>query len=531
MDSTTDIPSLCDSLKLQLKAWEKSFLDAHGRKPGRADIKAAGDIAPKYKEYGRLRDLLSGQGQPSSPKRKGDAHTTESQTPTKKAKPTIAFPDATPSRRHAAKKAPLATPSKHHGSQEEAPEAPLSATKIFNDSYMRSLLGPTPQKDGYVLGIFDLLPSATPSTERSVLGDIAPNHATPRKQDPNDESEDIWSGRRARFGRTPMSEGKRHFLDQFMSTPLKRKRDQEEQPTPSSKGLETPAFLRRDWFPMASLAEGPDSPKMPKKPRIFMRSISTLIQERRKEHEEDKRKAAEEAQQAEAQEHGDQSADEDNENHEDDEEAMRELEAEQATMSSSTKNTARRLFTSQPTAQTTAQPPEMHLGADGETHPSEDEDDGEQNAATQETRPWKKRGAKRQTRRVIMRPVHTRSKPQSQLETIPSEDESDATCVAKTQLNDSALAKNLSDTDTAVEDDSDFGEHDEKRTKSQSKPPSKAAAAADTKKDAKDKDGIVKRAARKVSATAHANFRALKIKNKNSKAKGAGGRSWGRSRR
>ncbi|KAK7513108.1 DNA replication/checkpoint protein [Phyllosticta citriasiana] len=520
MDSTSDFSTLCDSLKLQLKAWEKTFAAAHGRKPGRADIKAAGDIAQKYKEYNRIRDLLTGQAQPSSPKRRGDAHTTDSQTPTKKAKTTKSFPDATPSRRHGSKEAPLATPSKHHGSQEEAQEAPLSATKIFNDSYMRSLLGPTPQKDGYVLGIFDLLPSATPSKERSILGDIAPNHATPRKQHLNDDSEDVWSGRRARFGRTPMSEGKRHFLDQFMSTPLKRKRDQEEQPTPSSKGMETPAFLRRDWRPVEPQAFGPESPKMPKKPRIFMRTISTLIQERRKENAEDERKAAE-AQRAEALEHEVQAADED---HEDEEEAMRELEAEQATISSSTKNTARRLFTSQVPTQTTPQLPEMHLGADGETYPSEDEEDEEQNAAAQETRTWKKRGAKRQTRRIIMRPVHARAKPQSQLETIPSEDESDATCVAETHLNDNALAKNSSD--TIVQEDTP--EHDGDGTDTA---PSKPAAVNTNKKDANDKDGVVKRAARKISATAHANFRALKIKNKNSKAKGAGGRGWGRNRR
>lgn len=35
---------LCDSLKSELKAFERSFFEANGRKPGRADIKAAGDI-------------------------------------------------------------------------------------------------------------------------------------------------------------------------------------------------------------------------------------------------------------------------------------------------------------------------------------------------------------------------------------------------------------------------------------------------------------------------------------------------------
>ncbi|KAK8205794.1 DNA replication regulator SLD2 [Phyllosticta capitalensis] len=497
MDSARESSSLlCDSLKSELKAFERSFFEANGRKPGRADIKAAGDIAPKYKEYARLRDLLNGQGEPSSPKRKEHDHSQESQTPTKKVKTTKVHA-ATPSRRHSSKHATLATPSKHHDGQEEPQEAPLSATKIFNDSYMRSLLGPTPQKDGYVLGIFDLLPSATPSKERNVLGDIAANQTTPRKQDSN-ESEDVWSGRRARFGRTPMSEGKRHYLDQFMSTPLKRKRDQEEQPTPSSKGAETPAFLRRDWRPMESLKEEPESPKMTKKPRVLMRSISTILQERRKEHTD-----------------GD---------HDDELEAMRELEAEQAPMSSASKNTARRLFTSKTPAPPTAQPAEMSLGADGETNPS-DEDDGEANAsAAQETRPWQKRGAKRQTRRVIMRPVHARSKPQPQLETIPSEDENDSDTVAQ--------AHDGSDTDTAVEEDgSDFSDHEEEKPKSQRKPNKKPAAT--TAKDAKDKDGgnVVKRTARKISATAHANFCRLKIKNKNSKGKAGGGRSWGRNRR
>src|ERR1700761_4926757 len=49
-------------LRIALKDWEKSFAASHeGKKPEKDDIKADTDIAKKYKEYNRLRDVLAGR--------------------------------------------------------------------------------------------------------------------------------------------------------------------------------------------------------------------------------------------------------------------------------------------------------------------------------------------------------------------------------------------------------------------------------------------------------------------------------------
>lgn len=80
------------------------------------------------------------------------------------------------------------------------------------------------------------------------------------------------------------------------------------------------------------------------------------------------------------------------------------------------------------------------------------------------------------------------------------------------------------DNDPEYQDSPTTQEKKEGRPESSSKP-----NLANGKDVAKAKEGVVKKAARMISAQAHANFRALKIKNKNSKAKGGG--RFGRGRR
>lgn len=454
------------------------------------------------------------QPPPTSPKRKAEPSQQLSQTPTKKVK-------------SAAITIHAATPTRH-----ESKDVLLSASKLFSPTHFQAMLGPTPQKDGIVLGLFDLLPAESPCKQRTVLGDIEPNHLqTPQKkrsaptgEDEDDDNELAWSGKMARMGRTPVSEGKRHFLDQF-ATPQKRKRDLDEG-TPSSRNqATTPVFLRRNFRPMPALAEQPTSPRVPRKPRSFMRSLSTMLQERRKEQQEDAEKEADAKRQAELEAEAEAEAElYGNDPDDDEEEAMREMEGETAPAPMpSTVLVEDSQF-------------DMKLGADGDnvSDSETDVDDG-LGRNGQPRKVWKKRGQKRSTKRVNMRPViHKRQPQEPQQAARDSEDEDgdEATAIAETQIADQGepASEDFNDSDaTAVEDESDYGnasEHTPKKRKAESK--KQPAKAPEPAKETGEKENIVKKAARKISAQAHANFRRLNIKNKNSKASGRG---WGRNRR
>lgn len=110
---------------------------------------------------------------------------------------------------------------------------------------------------------------------------------------------------------------------------------------------------------------------------------------------------------------------------------------------------------------------------------------------------WKKKGLKRQTKRVKMKPVLHRPKKAADLEQAESASETEEAQVAETQVEGREGSQSASE--------------DENAPKKKSKKGKKAGKAEDGK-------GVIK----KVSAQAHANFRRLKIKNKNSKANGRG---------
>ncbi|KAF2141889.1 uncharacterized protein K452DRAFT_351345 [Aplosporella prunicola CBS 121167] len=531
MTANSDLSTRCGAVRAELKTWEKQFAAANGgRKAGRGDIKVNASIASKYKEYNKLRDILDGKtkapskpDQPASPKRKASATLPTSETPTKKVK--------------TASSIPVATPTRHSANRPSVQEKLLSASKLFSPSHAKLMLGPTPQKDGIVLGIFDLLPTESPSKPRTVLGDIEANTLrTPQKATSSYTDDELLQSGRL-FSRTPVSEGKRNFLDQF-ATPMKRKRG-DEQGTPSSRGQATPMFLRRDFRTLETVAEDvPLSPK-PRKPRSFIRSFSTILQERKKEMEKDKKKEQEELQRQEAQ------RQQEEPDYDDDEEALRELEAEAEDLPM-----PKRKATDVLVADSQAT---MKLGADGENLSDTDEASDAENDGQQPRKAWKKRGQKRQTKRVIMRPVRTR--PQSQPSAAPAasdgDDESaeegdevhddETSVVPETQLQHATRLDQDDESDSATIPDGEELDHgsdyDDEAQASKKKPQTKPETTTTVKsktngaqKEENKEENIVKKAARKIGATAHANFRRLKIKNKNSRAGGGGGR-WGRSRR
>lgn len=333
--------------------------------------------------------------------------------------------------------------------------------------------------------------SATPSKPRDPLSSIDANiAATPSKGDRNIiiQSPDAEN---ARLSRTPASSGKRFLLDAF-ATPLKRKRD-EEQATPSGArgSAETPAFLRRiNLEPfnsrLGALTEVNEPSSLglrepPFKKRGLVRSLSAIIRNLKQQEEDE--------------------ADEDLA-------MMREMEEEEAgggppvRPSTIVKPQAPEILVEDSQI-------EMPLGPDGEIDSDEEEDDDANDgldANGQPRRVWKKKGQKRTTRRVIMRPAPRPKAAESHQAT------SESQIVHETQLPEEVGSDVEFD---AGELDEDSDDEFNASTKPKTKKP-------DSQVQQKDGAGPIKKAVRKISAAAHANYCKLKIKNKNSKAKGRG---------
>ncbi|CAK7201855.1 hypothetical protein SEUCBS139899_004570 [Sporothrix eucalyptigena] len=247
-------------LRLALKTWETTWAREHGgAKPARGDISRNPEIAKKYKAYNHTRAVLSGKIATSDAKKDetrrkrkqelppptasapAEANTQSMQTPSKRLRATVTR--ATPSRT-----APSATPTQVGGGYLDAHlnMTPSISRKLFSPVVPTSI-GPTPQRDGRVLGLFDVLNeeeekrkkrsavAATPSKQTAAEADtikgnksqpagqvsVAVLGATPRKQTLNveayksdDDDEDNAINAR-RLGRTPMSSGRRNLLNHF----------------------------------------------------------------------------------------------------------------------------------------------------------------------------------------------------------------------------------------------------------------------------------------------------------------------------
>ena len=214
------------TLRALIKDWERSFAADHdGKKPSKSDIKANADIAAKYKEFQRLGDVLAGKlglEALESPRKKHKSDTVRRR-----------LYDLTPrkNREHAVIDA--------HPNQIDPYDAPPSATpKRFVNA-----VGPTPQRDGMVLGLFDLLSNSggsrgsknTPGSQSkkrkidaltekdgNVVAQTPSRKKTAKEEDILQHlapAHEIYESGGEKFRRTPASESRKFMLNHFFATP------------------------------------------------------------------------------------------------------------------------------------------------------------------------------------------------------------------------------------------------------------------------------------------------------------------------
>ncbi|RJE26760.1 DNA replication regulator sld2 [Aspergillus sclerotialis] len=521
VSSSSEVTSQSLVLRAELKEWERAFSAANGgRKADRNDIKSDPSIAAKYKEYGRLKSLES-----SSNKNKTSDSTKVDHESKKRKHNSSTGPrktDPAPTPRKAAKHT-FTTPSANrvwdtHPADIDPYDSPSVLRRLFSPSThrtpLKTAIGPTPQRDGKTLGLFDLLSesggsTATPSASRMANMRSA-TVQTPSKRNVMDtiteEEEETMKPER-----TPASSGKRFMLSNLFATPTTLRYAAMAEGPDNAKAAEngnqlggkaaeesavsgTPSFLRRsNPGRYGNGTAGGLSPTAVRKPQPFVgKGLSALVQGLRDMEEE---------------------------RLQDDMDVLHEIEAEQ-------------------------------------TAANVEVNDSQAQANDAGPRP-KKKGQKRTTRRVIMRPVvvprPTRASQSKEMDNRSDncEEKDEDAAVPETQhpnaaphaeaegqhddMDDAASLNTISEPDVGSDSDLDYTEEPEvsiPRSKSFSekmkeaissvaKQPPKPQEKPSVPKATKEKENQKPRA-RKVNPEAHANYRALKIRNKGTKGRFAG---------
>lgn len=331
--------------------------------------------------------------------------------------------------------------------------SPAISRKLFSPVSVTSV-GPTPQRDGRVLGLFDLLVEkeiGTPTKMQTPTKRAGRNRidATPSKRSATMEDDT------ERLGRTPMSSSKRQRLNHFM-TPLKNRDNNMEAVTPSSVSklqFDTPAFLKRNSLPVLDENGDFDAPaplRLPRKP--FARGLSEIVASLRRVEEDQL---------------------------DDDLDALREAEDEELGETKPKPLALPKPSQPKPSDDVLVEDSQVHLPLGGF------DDEGLYDSPVEEaghpTRVYKKKGQKRTTRRSNMKPIHTK-RPSG----VEGSHHEDGDAIPETQR----------------------GDHDNG---------SGYEFEAETKQPAAKTGGTVKKAARKVNELAHANFQRLKLRNSGAK--------------
>ena len=360
-----------------------------------------------------------------------------------------------------------------------------SSPRTFHTS-----IGPTPQKDGQVLGLFDQLSAAsisqTPS-KRKALQSLEGNMlATPCKR-PQSKDQTVT---RQMHQKSPLSGAETKLLNDLLTPPTRRAVDYS---TPAPRSAvsslrfdDTPAFLRRDsqrvdmgkenisgdegvsWSPVA----------IRKPPKAAGRALSALLRGLRAMEDEDL----------------DEELD-----------ALREMES---------KGFSRKSLEQPKVLNNHSQQPDMPLGPDGGLESDEDGVEYADDGKGRDGKPlkvWKKKGQKRTTRRVLLKPNTAKWKPE-QAWKVDQADRDDEDGVAETKTLSTDRSKSSSCDSDGYEDIEG----------SQGATGARNVRRYGLDKGLEKKKGSAKCVKKKISATAHANFRALHIKNKQSKVKKGG---------
>ena len=326
-------------LRQELKKWETAFAAEHGRKPSRSDIKRSPDIgrygpywlapmshmanrsffvvAAKYKEYSKFRDTPSASAparttrhaapQPITPRKIIHPSSSKVVSDPKASSDSVrqGDPFRTPSHRNSQGRSQSGTRSRLSNDPLQTPTNP-SRTIIGSPLYQYTsplavhrirfgkdgeTVGPTPQKTGKVLGLFESIIDTTPPKFRhKELKDTtnisgAPEERsdsmfeTPRKRkleqgevdaSPSTRATLSASRRVTRSGATIVSDGE---------TPKKRRFD-------SQDLFATPSFLRRtNSRIMDPSLSSPPVPQPMKRPGL-VKGLSSLMAELRKRQDE-----------------------------------------------------------------------------------------------------------------------------------------------------------------------------------------------------------------------------------------------------
>ncbi|KAJ2906177.1 DNA replication regulator SLD2 [Zalerion maritima] len=579
MDSPTraQYGKLVQSQKLQLKEWESTWRSSHGgSKPTRDDISRNPDIAAKYKRYQRTRDILSGKIPLSSSHSQGrykQSHSTadnenKENAPflqSSKRKPSSQLMGTTPSKRSKS----MHTPSNLRTADmlgDDALTTPSISRKLFSPAVPTSI-GPTPHRDGKVLGLFDLLNQELAEAE-TAAAHAADSATTPSKstsasnrkkkgagQDPSlltTPSKSFGGGKsrpedvsdleedNPKLGKTPMSSGRRAYFNMLV-TPSKPKN------LPQNNGYEetledgslsnifhTPECLRR--YPTQSLTgavyKSPSMVRLPRKP--MGKTLSSLVAGLRQIEDEKL---------------------------DDDMDLMREMEggptaskfnplgtdpANKPTPNAEAEAEDNGTKKSQDIPSETVvkdSQPALLGGFDNESDYDSPVSNAQQMDRGRPLKIYKKKGQKRTTRKVNMRP--TRSKrPINLAEPEDETDSEDRDVVPETRygsFKENAApdpeVENLVGEESGSEFDKDLDDDEKPKSKPKKSTESTTTTAAKRgrgrpkgstskakgnttgEERAADKpEGKIKKAARKVNELAHANFRALKLRNKGNKS-------------
>lgn len=536
-------------LRLALKAFERRFTEQHGSKPKQKDIKNDPIVASKYKQYQRVQDALAGK---LAYEKVNEANVSKKVRGSKHGRHDGGIGSS---------------PRKHLNSQHSTPkksgslqvaEVRSPGSEVSPRPELLYAIGPTPHRDGKVVGLFDLLQrsgsgkssAVTPSSSarKRKLDELyrdTPARRSPLKviQTPSRHSEkqqgdllEYLEGTpeksldkaAVKHSRTPQSNGRKFQLSQFFATPstqrftFQHNNDALDQKTPlrdlvlgqtperqpENAALDTtPTYLRRSTsFKDRLLSASNTASTAPaNEPFAPLQRIGPPTLRHFRSSTENILKVTDLANTARkpqslscSRSHAEEESD-----HEDDLDALHEMEAEDDFQ---------------------GRPSKRHILVQDSQHDlSLDQSSDLHNVDFNHTatelipaRRYKKKGQKRTTRKSNIRPT-VQSKPSAQPKFVAADSSDNDDQNSETEFDGGF--------------DSDEFEHlsKEQSTKKSKTNETERSARKKTEKPSghgKSRAGMIN-----PNAQSHMNFRTLKIKNKNSKAKGPGRGRFSRGRR